>query len=74
VFPRIEGLYRYMLVKGADLDRCVIVELEGERASDVDFDADQGAVLVRPAAIVGCMPVEPKLVERVRGRVEDPDP
>lgn len=54
VFPRVEGLYHYMEAKEADLDDCVIVELEGDPSGDVDFDADLGAKLVIPTAIVGC--------------------
>lgn len=54
VFPRVEGLYHYMEVKEADLDDCLIIELDGEPSGDVDFDADQGAMLVIPTAIVAC--------------------
>ena len=68
VFPRLEGLYHYMVIKGAELDDCVIVELEGERAPDVDFDADQGAVLVIPTEILGCTGVDPELAQRIRVR------
>ena len=51
IYPKIEGLYHYMLVKKADLEDCLVVELEARRAPDVDFDADQGALLVIPTAI-----------------------
>src|SRR5437588_907422 len=61
VFPRLEGLYHYMIVKGADLEDCVIVELEGDQADDVDFDADQGATLVIPTEIVTCAGVDREL-------------
>jgi hypothetical protein len=54
VFPRVEGLYHYMEANDADLEDCVIVELDGEPSGDVDFDADQGAMLVIPTAIVAC--------------------
>ena len=73
VFPRLEGLYHYMVIKGAELDDCVIVELEGERAPDVDFDADQGAVLVIPTEIIGCTGVDPELAQRIRARTSAPD-
>jgi hypothetical protein len=68
VFPRLEGLYRYMLIKDADLDDCVIVELEAEPADDVDFDADQGAMLVVPRSIVACADVDRELVDRIAER------
>lgn len=54
VFPRVEGLYHYMEAKEAELDDCLVVELDGEPSGDVDFDADQGAMLVIPTAIVAC--------------------
>lgn len=73
VFPRLEGLYHYMVVKGAELDDCVIVELEGERAPDIDFDADQGAVLVIPTAILGGAGVDPELAQRIRARTDSTD-
>src|SRR5437588_5323906 len=53
VFPTLEGLYHYMIVTEADFDDCVILELDAEPADDVDFDADQGAMLVIPNAIRG---------------------
>lgn len=54
VFPRAEGLYHYMESKAVDLEGCLIVELDGEPSGDVDFDADQGAMLVIPTAILAC--------------------
>lgn len=68
VFPTLEGLYHYMLAKHADLDDCVTVELEATRAADVDFDADQGALLAIPTEIVACHRVDRALVERVQMR------
>lgn len=68
VFPTLEGLYRYMIVKHADLDDCVTLELDAIRADDLDFDADQGALLVIPTAILACHPVDRALVERVQRR------
>lgn len=53
-FPTLEGLCDYMLARDADLDDCVALELEAHRAGDVDFDADEGALLVIPTEIVGC--------------------
>lgn len=69
-FPRLEGLYHYMLHNGANLDDCVIVALEAGGAADVDFDADEGAVLVTPTGLRECMPVDDALIERVRERAE----
>jgi hypothetical protein len=54
VFPRLEGLYHYMEAKAVNLDDCLIVELDGKPSQDVDFDADQGAMLVIPTAILAC--------------------
>jgi hypothetical protein len=68
VFPRVEGLYHYMMMKDADLDGCLIVELEGDPAHEVDFDADQGAVLVIPTEIVGCLRVDDELAQRIRAQ------
>ena len=53
------------IVNGADLDDCVIVELEAVARGDVDFDADQGAMLVIPTAIRGCARVDRSLAERL---------
>ena len=67
-YPKLEGLYHYMLVNGADLDDCMIVALDARRADDLDFDADQGAVLAIPTEIRDCVPVDEALVGRVRER------
>ena len=53
-FPTLDGLYHYMRGKDADLDECVVLTLEARRSDDVDFDADQGAILVLPTAILAC--------------------
>ncbi len=70
VFPKREGLYRYMLVKEAELEQCVIVQLEADQADDVDFDADQGALLVIPRAIVACDRVDRPLAAQIKTRLE----
>jgi hypothetical protein len=54
-----------MIATGADLENCLILELEAESADDVDFDADQGAMLVIPVAIRGCAPVDRAAYDRV---------
>jgi hypothetical protein len=43
-----------MEAKAVNLDDCLIVELDGKPSQDVDFDADQGAMLVIPTAILAC--------------------
>jgi DnaJ-class molecular chaperone len=69
VFPTVEGLYRYMLATDADVDECLIVELDADPAGDVDFDADQGAMLVIPRRIAGCAAVDREMVRRVEERI-----
>jgi hypothetical protein len=66
VFPKLEGLYHYMLARDADIDGCVVLQLEAEPADDVDFDADEGALLVIPNAILDCADADRELLERVR--------
>jgi hypothetical protein len=70
VFPTVEGLYYYMNETEAELEGCLVVELDAEAADDVDFDADQGAMLVIPTRILGCEPVDPDLIERVQALAE----
>jgi hypothetical protein len=65
VFPTLPGLYHYMLTSGADLDGCVVVELEARRSDDVDFDADRGAMLVIPTAVLACHKVDRRLAEEI---------
>jgi hypothetical protein len=66
VFPDEDGLYRYMLKRDADLDGSKLVELEGEPSGDEDFDADEGAVLVKPTGIVDVREPDLERVERLR--------
>jgi hypothetical protein len=71
VFPDPDGLYRYMLKRDADLDSgCVLVTLEGEPSRERDFDADEGAVLVRPKRIVETGPVDEARVAELREELE----
>jgi hypothetical protein len=58
VFPDPDGLYRYMLRRDTDMGDSLIVELEGKLSDDVDFDADEGALLVFPTRIVEAQPVD----------------
>jgi DnaJ-class molecular chaperone len=66
VFPDEDGLYRYMISRGADIENCVVVELEGIESEDEDFDADEGALLVVPKRIVETRPVDRDRVGQVR--------
>ncbi len=66
VFPDEDGLYRYMLKRDADLSAAVLVELEGRESADQDFDADEGAVLIRPTRVVDRRPVDSRRVARLR--------
>jgi len=68
VFPTVEGLYHYMLAKDADVEECVVVELEADPAGELDFDADQGAMLVIPRRILGCAAVDRELATHVESR------
>jgi hypothetical protein len=66
VFPDEDGLYRYMLSRGADLEGSALAELEGERTDDEDFDADQGALLVRPRRILEVRSLDGGRIEELR--------
>jgi hypothetical protein len=69
VFPEEEGLYRYMLRRRGSLDGALLVELEGEPTGDEDFDADEGALLVRPTRIVDVRePSWERIEEHQRGK------
>ena len=58
VFPEVGGLLHYMERRDVDLDDRRLVELEGEPLEEMDFDADEGAVLVRPTRIVALRRVD----------------
>jgi hypothetical protein len=66
VFPALEGLYLYLARRETDLENSVLVELDGERSPDLDFDADEGALLVIPTAILRCMQLQRELVNELR--------
>jgi hypothetical protein len=67
VFPDEDGLYRYMLKRDAELNRrCQLVRLEGEKSEDEDFDADEGALLVRPTKILGSSGLDWARIEELR--------
>jgi hypothetical protein len=69
VFPSERGLYRYMLKRDTDLSTCQLVELEGEETGDVDFDADEGALLVRPTRIVEVREPDRGAIDEVAGEL-----
>jgi hypothetical protein len=58
-----------MTRRDVDLDERRLVELEGEPLEELDFDADEGAVLVRPTRIVGVRDVGEDDVRDARQRV-----
>ena len=69
VFPSAEGLYRYMSKRDVDLDGCVMVELAGEESKDEDFDADEGALLIRPERVVETHPLDGDKLAELRASV-----
>ena len=69
VFPDEDGLYRYMLKRDADLDGCRLVELEGEQSPDEDFDADEGALLIRPTRVVDTRELDRERLEQIQGEL-----
>jgi hypothetical protein len=66
VFPDPDGLYRYMLRRDTDLEGSLLVELEGRESDDVDFDADEGALLVFPTRIVEVGEVDGARVDELK--------
>jgi hypothetical protein len=72
VFPDEDGLYRYMIKRDADLNSsCQLVKLQGEQSEDEDFDADEGALLVRPRRIVESGELDWDRVEQIRSELAD---
>lgn len=68
VYPRLEGLYHYMLSNDAELDDCLVMELDAHRAPDIDFDADEGALLALPTAICESAAPDRAVIGTVRER------
>ena len=66
VFPDEDGLYRYMLGRDGDLSEGKLVVLEGEPSGDQDFDADEGAVLIRPTSIVDVREPDRRRIDQLR--------
>lgn len=69
VFPDEDGLYRYMIKRDAYLDSCCLVALEGEQSEDEDFDADDGALLIRPSRIVSVGEPDRERLDQLRGEL-----
>jgi hypothetical protein len=68
VFPAREGLYRYLAEKNASVAGKVVVELEGRLSDERDLDADAGALLLLPEAIVEAVPLDLRVIAAIRGR------
>ena len=68
-FPTAEGLYHYLLATEAELVG-LLVELDAEPSGEVDFDADQGAILVIPTAIQNVRPMQPEAIDTIRSLSE----
>jgi predicted nucleic acid-binding Zn ribbon protein len=66
VFPDPGGLARYMDRRDADIGGSTLVELEGEQSDDRDFDADEGALLVKPTRIVSTREIDDDLAKQLR--------
>jgi RecJ-like exonuclease len=69
VFPRREGLYRYLAWKNdAGVEGKVVVELAGRLSEDRDLDADHGALLVFPERLVAVEPLDAETIGAIRDR------
>jgi hypothetical protein len=66
VFPRIEGLYRYLAERHAEVEGKLVVELEGELSEERDLDADAGALLVLPERVLSAEPLDAERVAAIR--------
>ena len=70
VFPDLDGLYRYMVRRNAELEEGTqVLSLEGLPSEDRDFDADEGAMLVNPTRIVTTEPIDGERVEQLRAEL-----
>lgn len=69
VFPTLKGRYLYLAERGGTADGQVIVELDGALSDDVDLDADEGALLVKPERIVSVRPFHADLLADAAARV-----
>jgi hypothetical protein len=71
VFSEPDTLFRYMLRRDADMSTSQLVELEGELSHDVDFDADEGALLVFPKRIVKVIDIDWDHIDELRRQVAE---
>jgi hypothetical protein len=71
VFPCREGLYRYLAERDDELAGKLVIELEGELSEERDLDADTGALLILPRRIREAKPLDVRLVEAIRDRLEE---
>jgi hypothetical protein len=53
----LAALQSYFASRGASVDGCAVLELEGEESDEADWDAADGAVLVLPTRVVRVMPL-----------------
>jgi hypothetical protein len=74
VFPRREGLYRYLAWKNdSEPEGKVVVEVAGRLSDDRDLDADHGALLVFPERVIAVEPLDADAVEAIGNRVGEED-
>jgi hypothetical protein len=74
VFPKREGLYRYLAWKSdASVEGKVVIELEGELSEDRDLDADHGALLIFPERLVSVEPLDAEVVRSITARTGEED-
>jgi hypothetical protein len=60
-----------MIKREAELNGdCRLVALEGEPSEDEDFDADEGALLVKPERIVDVGDLDWDTIERVKQELD----
>jgi DnaJ-class molecular chaperone len=71
VFPTLEGLYRYLVEREAELGNSVIVELDGRLSDARDLDADSGALLIHPTEVITRHPIDGERVADLRVRLAD---
>ena len=70
VFREADELYRYIVKRETDATGSILVELEGKLSDDVDFDADEGALLVFPTRIVATAEIDRGRIDELKTEVE----
>ncbi|MEV8439203.1 hypothetical protein AB0425_17650 [Actinosynnema sp. NPDC051121] len=61
----IEDLVAYFRQVGVEFDDTVLVELDADRADDLDHDHELGAVLVHPYRIVSTTPTPEHVIDAI---------